>query len=152
MRNRQRGAGLASPVAIERLVWNRYQIQIGIDMSCFPRTGRIGSRHLQGMPQRLHAWRQSPAGLLDPRDQIQQTDVDVSFISLTKVLPALRALCAPHGRLVALVKPQFEVGPRGLDRHGIVRDAARYDEVRAAVTGCADDCGWQVHEIGRAHV
>ena len=39
-----------------------------------------------------------------------------------------------------------EVGPRGLDRHGIVRDAARYDEVRAAVTGCADDCGWQVHD------
>ncbi len=70
--------------------------------------------------------------------------VDVSFISLTKVLPALAALAAPGGRLIALVKPQFEVGRRGLDRRGIVRDSALYGEVRAAVTRCAEDCGWQV--------
>jgi len=71
--------------------------------------------------------------------------VDVSFISLTKVLPALAALCAPQAHLIALVKPQFEVGPGGLDRHGIVRDAARYDAVRTTVTDCAAACGWQVH-------
>lgn len=71
--------------------------------------------------------------------------VDVSFISLTKVLPALAALCALQAHLVALVKPQFEVGPGGLDRHGIVRDAARYDAVRTTVTDCAAACGWQVH-------
>ncbi len=92
------------------------------------------------------AIRRADLGAAMPSDGFDLIVVDVSFISLTKVLPALGALCAPHARLVALVKPQFEVGPRGLDRHGIVRDAARYDEVRAAVTGCADDCGWQVHD------
>lgn len=68
--------------------------------------------------------------------------VDVSFISLTLVLPALVSLAAPDGDLVALVKPQFEVGRQGLDRRGIVRSADLYPGVRDKVTDHARRCGW----------
>jgi 23S rRNA (cytidine1920-2'-O)/16S rRNA (cytidine1409-2'-O)-methyltransferase len=53
---------------------------------------------------------------------------DASFIGLAKVLPAALALAAPGAQLVALVKPQFEVGPAQVGKGGIVRDEA----VRAA--------------------
>ena len=46
---------------------------------------------------------------------------DVSFISLKKALPPALALCAPNATLIALVKPQFEVGPAGLGKGGIVK-------------------------------
>jgi 23S rRNA (cytidine1920-2'-O)/16S rRNA (cytidine1409-2'-O)-methyltransferase len=48
--------------------------------------------------------------------------VDVSFISLSLVLPLLPPFLPPGGRVIALVKPQFEVGARRLGRGGIVRD------------------------------
>jgi 23S rRNA (cytidine1920-2'-O)/16S rRNA (cytidine1409-2'-O)-methyltransferase len=47
--------------------------------------------------------------------------IDVSFISLTKVLPAVKGFLTPGGRIVALVKPQFELGPGRTDK-GVVRD------------------------------
>jgi 23S rRNA (cytidine1920-2'-O)/16S rRNA (cytidine1409-2'-O)-methyltransferase len=62
--------------------------------------------------------------------------VDVSFISLTLVLPALPALLAGGGTLLALVKPQFEVGRAGLGKGGIVRDAASYPLVEAKIRAC----------------
>ena len=49
---------------------------------------------------------------------------DVSFIGLRVALPAALALAAPGADLVALIKPQFEVGPAGVGKGGIVRDAA----------------------------
>ena len=49
---------------------------------------------------------------------------DVSFIGLRLALPAALALAAPDTDLVALIKPQFEVGPSGVGKGGIVRDAA----------------------------
>jgi 23S rRNA (cytidine1920-2'-O)/16S rRNA (cytidine1409-2'-O)-methyltransferase len=64
--------------------------------------------------------------------QIGAIVADVSFISLTKALPAALALAAPGAWLVALVKPQFEVGREAIGKGGIVRHA----EVRAkAVAG-----------------
>lgn len=50
--------------------------------------------------------------------------VDVSFISLTRALPAVIRLLPPGGTLLALIKPQFEVGAGGLGKGGIVKDAA----------------------------
>jgi 23S rRNA (cytidine1920-2'-O)/16S rRNA (cytidine1409-2'-O)-methyltransferase len=61
---------------------------------------------------------------------------DVSFISLAKALPAALDLAAPAADLVALVKPQFEVGPDALGKGGQVRDPA----ARAAAV--ADVCAW----------
>jgi len=55
--------------------------------------------------------------------------IDVSFIPLARVLPAVAALLAPGAGLVALVKPQFEAGPADVGRGGIVRDAAVHARV-----------------------
>lgn len=63
---------------------------------------------------------------------------DVSFISLTKVLPQWPALLAPGGRVLSLVKPQFEVGAENVGRGGIVRDASLYATVEATIrNACA---------------
>jgi len=58
---------------------------------------------------------------------------DVSFISLTKVLPQWPALLAPSGRILSLVKPQFEVGAENVARGGIVRDPSLYAVVEASI-------------------
>jgi 23S rRNA (cytidine1920-2'-O)/16S rRNA (cytidine1409-2'-O)-methyltransferase len=55
--------------------------------------------------------------------------IDVSFISLTKILPALVALLTASGRILALVKPQFEVGKGEVGKGGIVRDPAKHQDV-----------------------
>ncbi len=64
---------------------------------------------------------------------------DLSFISLTLVLPALVPLLAPGGDLLMLVKPQFELQPQDIGKGGLVRDPAQYarveDRLRAACAG-----------------
>jgi 23S rRNA (cytidine1920-2'-O)/16S rRNA (cytidine1409-2'-O)-methyltransferase len=64
---------------------------------------------------------------------------DVSYISLTLVLPQLPALLAPHGDMLLLVKPQFEMGsPEAVGRGGVIRDAAVYPKVEAKLrAACA---------------
>ena len=49
--------------------------------------------------------------------------IDVSFISLDLILPALHRILADHGQVVALVKPQFEAGREQIGKHGIVKDS-----------------------------
>jgi 23S rRNA (cytidine1920-2'-O)/16S rRNA (cytidine1409-2'-O)-methyltransferase len=87
--------------------------------------------------------RLAPPDLLPERAELAV--IDVSFISLRLVLPALRALLAPGAPVIALVKPQFEVGRADVGKGGIVRDAAArvraLDEVRAA----ALSLGYAVH-------
>jgi 23S rRNA (cytidine1920-2'-O)/16S rRNA (cytidine1409-2'-O)-methyltransferase len=69
--------------------------------------------------------------------------IDVSFISLTLVLPALARLLAPEAEVVALVKPQFELGPGRADK-GVVRDEAARQEAVDKVTGFAvRELGWE---------
>ena len=70
---------------------------------------------------------------------------DASFISLTLVLPAALALAAPACTLVALIKPQFEVGRGNLGKGGIVRDAAQHDAVCAKIQAwLSEQIGWTV--------
>ncbi|HEX5929572.1 MAG TPA: TlyA family RNA methyltransferase [Solirubrobacterales bacterium] len=69
--------------------------------------------------------------------------VDVSFISLTKVLPAVRACLAPGGEVLAMVKPQFELGRERVGR-GVVRDDADRHEAILAVAAAARDLGLPV--------
>ncbi len=71
---------------------------------------------------------------------------DLSFISLTLVLPRLPALAAPGGDLLLLVKPQFEVGPQGIGKGGIVRDAGHYPEVEQKLRSAAAACGLSVRD------
>ena len=97
------------------------------------------------------AWkvRQDPRVIVIERVNIREMDaslvpepvdiavIDVSFISLEKVLPAIMPFLNPNSRVVALVKPQFEAGKGQVGKGGIVRDesvrAAAVDKVRAAV-------------------
>ncbi|BDZ47523.1 hypothetical protein GCM10025866_34320 [Naasia aerilata] len=65
---------------------------------------------------------------------------DLSFISLTQVLPALRDAAEPDADFVVLIKPQFEVGRQGV-REGIVRDAGLRAEAVSAVLWAAWDLG-----------
>ncbi|HSE32847.1 MAG TPA: TlyA family RNA methyltransferase [Pyrinomonadaceae bacterium] len=67
--------------------------------------------------------------------------VDVSFISLTKVLPALAPLLDDNGRLIALIKPQFEVGRGEVGSGGVVRDAAQRERVVQEVIEFAETIG-----------
>jgi len=67
--------------------------------------------------------------------------IDVSFISLRHILPALPPFLLPGADIVALVKPQFEAGRDEVGRHGIVSDPAIHDAVVARVTEAADALG-----------
>lgn len=70
---------------------------------------------------------------------------DASFIGLETVLPAPMALAAPGCRLVALIKPQFEVGPGRVGKGGIVRDPALHAEVCERISGWLEvQPGWHV--------
>jgi 23S rRNA (cytidine1920-2'-O)/16S rRNA (cytidine1409-2'-O)-methyltransferase len=70
--------------------------------------------------------------------------VDVSFISLRLVLPAVVECLAPGGELVALVKPQFEVGRGQVGRGGIVRDRTLHARVLVALHAFALARGWGI--------
>tara|TARA_B100000315_G_scaffold260487_1_gene322294 strand:+ start:1224 stop:2009 length:786 start_codon:yes stop_codon:yes gene_type:complete len=68
---------------------------------------------------------------------IDLVTIDVSFISLKNVLPRVREFVKPGGDIIALVKPQFEVGKGKVGRGGIVRDPQQRDEVVAEVISAA---------------
>ena len=70
--------------------------------------------------------------------------VDVSFISLATVLPAVAGVLAPRGTIVALVKPQFEVGRGRVGKGGVVRDPAQRAEAVAGVRTAAEQLGLAV--------
>lgn len=69
---------------------------------------------------------------------------DLSFISMTLVLPALVPLLTPAGELLMLVKPQFELQPGQVGKHGIVSDPALYVVVEKRVRDCCAALGLQV--------
>ena len=69
--------------------------------------------------------------------------VDVSFISLVKVLPAVASCLAPGGEVLAMVKPQFELGRKRVHK-GVVRDAADRHEAILAVAHAAGELGLPV--------
>jgi 23S rRNA (cytidine1920-2'-O)/16S rRNA (cytidine1409-2'-O)-methyltransferase len=69
---------------------------------------------------------------------------DASFIGLAKVLPAALALAKPRADLIALVKPQFEVGPERVGKGGIVKDPAARADAAAGVMAFLEAAGWEV--------
>lgn len=69
---------------------------------------------------------------------------DVSFISMTLILPRLPVLLAEHGNLLLLIKPQFEVGPGNIGKGGIVRDPALYRAVETKFRETAQHLGLTV--------
>jgi 23S rRNA (cytidine1920-2'-O)/16S rRNA (cytidine1409-2'-O)-methyltransferase len=72
--------------------------------------------------------------------------MDLSFISMTKVLASVRGLLKPSAFLIALVKPQFEVGPERLPKDGVVKDENLRQEVLREIKTFAEQNGWKCHE------
>ncbi|MGE0449210.1 MAG: TlyA family RNA methyltransferase [Vicinamibacterales bacterium] len=87
------------------------------------------------------------ARALTDRDVPHEVDIvtiDVSFISLRHIFPSVRHVLAPHGDLVALVKPQFEAGRGEVGKGGIVSDPATHEAVLRRVAQEAVDAGFEV--------
>jgi 23S rRNA (cytidine1920-2'-O)/16S rRNA (cytidine1409-2'-O)-methyltransferase len=72
---------------------------------------------------------------------------DVSFIPLHIALPKALSLVAQKCEMVALIKPQFEVGREGVTRGGMVKDEAAHERVCTEITQFLDSSGWQVYGV-----
>lgn len=84
------------------------------------------------------------ARYLKPGDFAEKFDLivmDVSFISVTKILPVLPPLLNEDGKIITLIKPQFEVGRGEVGKDGIVRDAEKHERVIAEINSFAETCG-----------
>ena len=80
-------------------------------------------------------------------EEIALSSIDVSFISLSKVLPVVKTLLSPAGEVVALIKPQFEAGREQVGKHGVVRDPAVHCEVIRSAVSYAAENGFTVRGI-----
>ena len=95
--------------------------------------GGYGQLHWQlRTDPRVVVYERTNARYLQPQDLPERAGIvtiDVAFISLRLVLPALVALVAPNADVVALIKPQFEVGKGQVSKGGVVRDPVLHQEV-----------------------
>lgn len=73
--------------------------------------------------------------------------MDVSFISIRLILPALFSLLGPDGRVISLVKPQFEAGRQRVGKGGIVANAAVHRDVLREIVNFAPGLGWRVARL-----
>lgn len=80
-------------------------------------------------------------------EQVDFASVDVSFISLRKILPVMRELLRYGGRAVCLIKPQFEAGRENVGKKGVVRDRAVHESVVASITEFAVESGFNVCNV-----
>ena len=76
-------------------------------------------------------------------ESVELAVIDVSFISLTKVLPPILQLLSPGALIIALVKPQFEVGKGRVGRGGIVREETQRQDVLQRIVRFATEAGLQ---------
>lgn len=83
----------------------------------------------------------TPADLGEPLDL---SVIDVSFISLKIVLPAIRALLKPTGQVVCLIKPQFEAGRDKVGKKGVVREPATHQEVLDGFVALANELNFRI--------
>ena len=90
------------------------------------------------------------ARYLEPEDiplAVSLIVMDVSFISATKVLPAMAALARPGCHLLILIKPQFELEKREIGKGGIVRDASFYPKAIERVARAAQELGLETQGV-----
>ena len=80
----------------------------------------------------------------DIADDLDFASVDVSFISLTKILIPARKLLKAQGQMVCLIKPQFEAGREKVGKKGVVRDAHVHEEVVKKIFDFADLVGFKI--------
>ncbi|MEL6541395.1 MAG: TlyA family RNA methyltransferase [Pseudomonadota bacterium] len=100
--------------------------------------------------ERVTVYEQTSARLLTPELIDRPCDIvvcDASFISLAKVLDVPLRLAAPQCRLVALIKPQFEVEKHEVGKGGVVRDTALHERVCSEVTDWLEGLGWDIEGV-----
>ena len=86
-------------------------------------------------------------------DAVDLIVCDASFIGLRTVLPAVMALAAPGAALVALIKPQFEVGKARVGKGGVVRDPVLHEAVCAEIAAwLAAQPGWTVLGVAESPI
>ena len=78
------------------------------------------------------------------QDDLDFASVDVSFISLSKILLPARKILKDHGQMVCLIKPQFEAGKDKVGKKGVVREQSVHQEVIEKIYSLADILGFQV--------
>ena len=86
----------------------------------------------------------TPEDLGEPLDL---SVVDVSFISLKIVLPAIQKLLKPTGQVLCLIKPQFEAGKENVGKKGVVRDPAVHADVLQSFLALADSLHFTVRNL-----
>ncbi|HHX43013.1 MAG TPA: TlyA family RNA methyltransferase [Chloroflexi bacterium] len=96
---------------------------------------RTNARHLEALPE-----------------AVALVTIDVSFISLTRILPQVHRWLAPDGEVVALVKPQFEAGPERVGKGGVVRDRGVHRDVLQTTLTWAQGNGWRVLGVTRSPI
>jgi 23S rRNA (cytidine1920-2'-O)/16S rRNA (cytidine1409-2'-O)-methyltransferase len=89
------------------------------------------------------------ARYLKPEDfeKFDLATIDVAFISATKILPAVAPLLDEHGKIITLIKPQFEVGKGEVGKGGIVKDPAKHARVIEEVNKAAQTLGLKVSGV-----
>ena len=80
-------------------------------------------------------------------DSLDFASVDVSFISLTKILPVLKTLMKENAECVCLIKPQFEAGREKVGKKGVVREASTHLEVVNKISDFALSLGFSVENL-----
>ena len=80
----------------------------------------------------------------DIGEPVDFTSIDVSFISLTKVLGPVREILKPGGQVTALIKPQFEAGREKVGKKGVVREKSTHLEVIRMVISYAAEIGFEI--------
>ena len=121
---------------------------------------RTNIRYLEALPQRNDERRTlnddqgpEPAAFSAQRSVLADcATIDVSFISLRLVLPAVQRLIAPTAWVVALVKPQFEAGPEHVGKGGVVRDPTVHATVLREVLSYAAGIGLVPHGLTRSPI
>lgn len=94
--------------------------------------------------ERIEVHEKVNARYLTPEDFNENFDLivmDVSFISVTKILKSLKSLLTEDGKIIVLIKPQFEVGKGDVGKGGIVRDESKHAEVIEKVNSFAFEIG-----------
>lgn len=97
--------------------------------------------------ERVEIRENTNARYLKPTDFISLFDlavIDVSFISVKKILPTIVSLLKPKGKLVVLIKPQFEVGRGEVGKGGIVRDSDKQQRVIQEVNEFAENLSLKI--------
>ena len=83
----------------------------------------------------------------DIQELAEFSSIDVSFISLTKVLGPVKELLTEHGEIVCLIKPQFEAGREKVGKKGVVSDPAVHKEVIEKVISYSKELGFGIHHL-----